>query len=76
MVVPDKPIDTLIYSHDHLDHSGFAADFAPESEIIADEICAKVIKARGADRQLLPTRVLTEWRNEQIDYRRSGFAVA
>lgn len=56
--VPDKPIATIIYSHDHLDHAGFAADLAPEAEIIADEICAKVIKARGAQGQLMPTRIL------------------
>ncbi len=49
---------SLIYSHDHLDHAGFAADFAPDAEIVADEICAKVVKARGAEGQLLPSRVL------------------
>ncbi len=62
--VPDKPIGTIIYSHDHLDHAGFAADLAPDAEIIADEICAKVIKLRGAEGQLQPTRVLTGERNE------------
>lgn len=56
--VPDKPIGTIIYSHDHLDHAGFAADLAPSAEIIADEMCAKVIKVRGAQGQLMPTRVL------------------
>jgi glyoxylase-like metal-dependent hydrolase (beta-lactamase superfamily II) len=62
--VPDKPIGTIIYSHDHLDHAGFAADLAPDAEIIADEICAKVIKLRDAEGQLQPTRVLTGERNE------------
>jgi glyoxylase-like metal-dependent hydrolase (beta-lactamase superfamily II) len=56
--VPGKAIKHLIYTHDHLDHAGFAADLAPEAEIIADELCAKVIKLRAADGQLLPTRVL------------------
>jgi glyoxylase-like metal-dependent hydrolase (beta-lactamase superfamily II) len=62
--VPGKPIATIIYSHDHLDHAGFAADLAPEAEIIADEMCAKVIKLRQAEGQLQPTRVLTGERNE------------
>ena len=31
--VPDKAITTIIYSHDHLDHAGFAADLAPGAEI-------------------------------------------
>jgi glyoxylase-like metal-dependent hydrolase (beta-lactamase superfamily II) len=57
--VPGKAIKHLIYTHDHLDHAGFAADLAPEAEIIADELCAKVIKLRAADGQLLPTRVLS-----------------
>ena len=36
--IPGKPIGTVIYSHDHLDHAGFAEDFAPEAEIIADDV--------------------------------------
>ena len=56
--IPGREISAVIYSHDHLDHAGFAADFAPEAEIIADEICAKVIKLREAEGQLQPTRVL------------------
>jgi glyoxylase-like metal-dependent hydrolase (beta-lactamase superfamily II) len=62
--VPDKPIGTIIYSHDHLDHAGFAADLAPEAEIIADEMCAKVIKVRGAQGQLAPNRILLGERND------------
>jgi glyoxylase-like metal-dependent hydrolase (beta-lactamase superfamily II) len=62
--VPGKSIGTIIYSHDHLDSTGFAADLAPEADILADEICAKVIKLRGAEGQLLPTRVLTGDRHE------------
>jgi glyoxylase-like metal-dependent hydrolase (beta-lactamase superfamily II) len=56
--LPDQPIHTIIYSHDHLDHAGFAADLAPEAEIIADETCAKVIALREADGQLMPTKTL------------------
>jgi glyoxylase-like metal-dependent hydrolase (beta-lactamase superfamily II) len=62
--LPGKPVRTIIYSHDHLDHAGFAADLAPAAEIIADELCAKVVKCRGAEGQLQPTRVLTGTRNE------------
>lgn len=61
--VPGKAIKHLIYTHDHLDHAGFAAVLAPDAEIIADELCAKVIKLRQADGQLLPTRILTGERN-------------
>ena len=62
--LPGKEIATVIYSHDHLDHAGFAADLAPDAEIIADELCAKVIKLRGAQGQRQPTRVITGERNE------------
>lgn len=62
--IPDKPIKTIIYTHDHLDHTGFAADLAPDAEIIADEICAKVIKLRKAQGQLQPTQVLTGHENK------------
>ena len=57
--VPNREITTVIYSHDHLDHAGFAADLAPGAQIIADEMCAKVVKLREAEGQLQPTRVLT-----------------
>jgi glyoxylase-like metal-dependent hydrolase (beta-lactamase superfamily II) len=62
--IAGKAIGTIIYSHDHLDHAGFAADLAPDAEIIADEICAKVVKLRAAEGQLEPTRVLSGERNE------------
>lgn len=55
---PGKPISTVIYSHDHLDHAGFAADLAPAADIVADELCARVIGLRGAQGQLVPTRTL------------------
>jgi glyoxylase-like metal-dependent hydrolase (beta-lactamase superfamily II) len=57
--IPGKPVKTVIYSHDHLDHCGFASDLAPDAEIIADEICAKVIKLRQAEGQSQVTRVLS-----------------
>ncbi len=57
--IPGKPIKTIIYSHDHLDHAGFAADLAADAEIIADEICAKVIKLRQAEGQLPASRIIS-----------------
>jgi len=62
--VPGKPITTVIYTHDHLDSAGFAADLAPEAEVAADELCAKVVKLRGAEGQLLPNRILKGERHE------------
>ncbi len=62
--IPDKPISTIIYSHDHLDHAGFADDLAPDAEIIADEMCARVIELRCAKGQLIPTRRLSGKRHE------------
>jgi glyoxylase-like metal-dependent hydrolase (beta-lactamase superfamily II) len=63
-VLPGKPIKTIIYSHDHLDSAGFAADLAPEADVIADEMCARVIKLRSAQGQSQPTRVLSGERHE------------
>ena len=62
-VIPGKPISTIIYSHDHLDHAGFAADLSADAEIIADEVCAKVVKARQAEGQLTPTRIVAGHEN-------------
>ena len=62
--LPDKPVGTVIYTHDHLDHAGFAADLAPDAEVVADELCAKVVKLRGAEGQRLPTRTVRGERNE------------
>jgi glyoxylase-like metal-dependent hydrolase (beta-lactamase superfamily II) len=63
-VLPGKPVTSVIYSHDHLDHAGFAADLAPDAEIIADEACAKVVKARGSEGQRQATRIISGARNE------------
>lgn len=66
--IPRKPIGTVIYSHDHLDHAGFAAELAPEAEVIADAMCAKVIALRGAVGQRQPTRTVSGTLNTlQID---------
>ncbi len=56
-IFPDKPIHTIVYSHDHLDHTGYGADLAPEAEVIAHAQCAAVVAARDADGQLPVTTV-------------------
>jgi glyoxylase-like metal-dependent hydrolase (beta-lactamase superfamily II) len=61
--IPKKSIGTVVYSHDHLDHAGFSADLAPDADLIADEICAKVIKLRQAEGQLQPTTVVSGYEN-------------
>ncbi len=57
--IPDKPVSTVIYTHDHLDHAGFAADLAPNAKIVADEMTAKVVALRNADGQLAVTDALS-----------------
>jgi glyoxylase-like metal-dependent hydrolase (beta-lactamase superfamily II) len=53
-----KRVHTLVYSHDHLDHTGFAADFAPHADrIVCHQEAADVITARRSDGQTPPTDV-------------------
>jgi len=59
LAVPGKPVAMVVYTHDHLDHAGFGADLAPDADIIADEMTAKVIDLRSADGQLPVTRRLS-----------------
>ena len=66
---PRKPVHTIIYSHDHLDHTGYAADLAPNAEIIAHDLCARVIKARKSDGQLPATEV---WEGERKEFEIDG----
>ena len=61
---PTKLVSTVIYSHDHLDHAGFAADFAPDAAIVADEMTAKVVAMRSADGQLPVTQALSGTENK------------
>lgn len=61
---PGKPVAMVVYTHDHLDHAGFAADLAPDAEIVADEMTAKVINLRSADGQLPVTRSLSGRENQ------------
>jgi glyoxylase-like metal-dependent hydrolase (beta-lactamase superfamily II) len=54
-VFPRKPVHTIVYSHEHLDHTGYAADLAPDADILAHELCDTVIRARQSDGQLPAT---------------------
>ncbi len=63
-VFPRKPAHTVVYSHDHLDHTGYAADLAPDAEILAHDLCDKVIRARKSDGQRAATEVFTGEREE------------
>ncbi len=66
---PDKPVHTLVYSHDHLDHTGYASDFAPDARIIAHELANDVIVARQSDGQLSATET---WTGRQQEYEIDG----
>ncbi len=68
-VFPHKPVHTIVYSHDHLDHTGYAADLAPEADIIAHDLCDRVIRARESDGQLPATEV---WSGERKEYEIDG----
>jgi glyoxylase-like metal-dependent hydrolase (beta-lactamase superfamily II) len=56
--VPGKPVSTLICTTDHLDHAGYGLDLAPDAEVVAHELTARVITGRGADGQSPVTRVV------------------
>ena len=68
-VFPHKPVHTIVYSHEHLDHTGYAADLAPTAEIIAHDLCDRVIRARESDGQLPATEV---WNGERKEYEIDG----
>jgi glyoxylase-like metal-dependent hydrolase (beta-lactamase superfamily II) len=63
-VFPKKPIHTIVYSHDHLDHTGYAADLAPDADIIAHDYANRVILGRQSHGQLPATEVWTGERTE------------
>ncbi|MEL0584081.1 MAG: MBL fold metallo-hydrolase [Candidatus Thiodiazotropha sp. (ex. Lucinoma kazani)] len=63
-VFPNNPIHTIVYSHDHLDHTGYAEDMAPDAHIIAHELCDKVIRRRQSDGQLAATETFVEERKD------------
>jgi glyoxylase-like metal-dependent hydrolase (beta-lactamase superfamily II) len=65
---PTRKIHTIVYSHDHLDHTGYAADLSPDAEILAHELCARVVSARESDGQSRATEIWSGERKEfQID---------
>jgi len=69
-VLPGREIHTIIYSHDHLDHTGFASDLAPEAgRIIVHEDAAQVIAARGSDGQTPATET---WSGERQSFAIDG----
>ena len=68
-VFPRKPVHTVVYSHDHLDHTGYAADLAPDADIIAHKLCADVVAARKSDGQ---TPVTEAWDGERKAYEIDG----
>lgn len=50
----DKPIESIVYTHDHLDSSGFSRILAEEAEIIADERTARIVEERDFSSQIVP----------------------
>ena len=68
---PDKPVHTIVYSHDHLDHTGYALDLAPEADVIAHRDCAEVVALRKADGQKPADEV---WDGARRTYRIDGLA--
>ena len=52
---PGAEITAIVYTHDHLDHAGWAAELAPGAEIIAHSLAADVIESRGFSPQIAPT---------------------
>lgn len=70
-VFPQKPVDTIVYSHDHLDHCGYAQDLAPYARVIAHEYAARVVRARRSDGQTVPHET---WDGERTEYAIDGCA--
>lgn len=68
-VFPRKPVHTIVYSHDHLDHTGYASDLAPDAEIIAHDLCHRVIVGRRSDGQMPATEV---WSGEHRHFAGDG----
>lgn len=54
--VPGSRIVAVIASIDHLDHSAQASELAGAGELVAHELCARVLESRGQR----PTRLLAE----------------
>ena len=68
-VFPKKPVHTIVYSHEHLDHCGYAADLAPEAKIIAHDYANQVIVGRQSSGQLAAHEIFA---NERTSYEIDG----
>jgi glyoxylase-like metal-dependent hydrolase (beta-lactamase superfamily II) len=68
-VFPDKPVHTIVYSHDHLDHTGYPDELAADADIIAHDLCQQVVVARKSDGQKPATEV---WNGERTEYETDG----
>ncbi len=69
---PRRPIETIVYSHDHLDHTGFGADLAPEARVVAHADAAAVVAARESDGQL---PVTDAWEGDRLELELDGLDV-
>lgn len=49
--VPGEEISTVVYTVDHLDHSGWSSVLAPDAPVVAHEFCARVVAGRCCDGQ-------------------------
>lgn len=58
--VTDRPITHIVYSHEHTDHIGAAADFPRSATIIAQRETAALLARRGDPRRPLPTVTFTD----------------
>lgn len=67
-VFPKKPIHTVVYSHEHLDHCGYAADLAPDAKIIAHDYANRVVVGRQSSGQSAAHETFSEERvSHEID---------
>lgn len=66
---PKKPVDTIVYSHEHLDHTGYAEDLAPAERVIAHQYANAVIEARQSNGQRPANDT---WRGERQEFSIDG----
>jgi glyoxylase-like metal-dependent hydrolase (beta-lactamase superfamily II) len=56
--VPGTPVGHVVYALDHLDHTGGGGALSADAEVVAHELCARVVAGRGASSQLPVTRTV------------------
>ena len=49
--LPGREISTVVYTIDHLDHSGWSSVLAPDATVVAHEFSARVVSGRGSEGQ-------------------------